>query len=125
LSGLKIAAKPIGSIILTLIWIAIWMQGPDVLPTSIKAIAILIVFAIWFVFMVFYRRSSVETTKLSITTSLTLIWLALVLFFPFRSLVAQGGNAEGASGAVAFFCLMGGLGITVLWIRFFADEITI
>jgi hypothetical protein len=125
LSALKTAAKPIGSIILTLIWIAIWMQGPDVLPTPIKTIAIIAVFAIWFAFMVFYRRSSVETTKLSITASLTLIWLALVLFFPFRALVAQGGNAEGASGAVAFFCLMGGLGISVLWIRFLADDITL
>jgi hypothetical protein len=49
--------------------------------------------------------------------SATIVWLSLTFFFNF--------TVEGFGGAVAFFVLMGGLGVTLLWTRFLADEINL
>ncbi len=65
-----------------------------------------------------FDRPNAETTKLSLTTALTIIWLALIIFFPFKD-----PNNQEYSGAVAFFTLIGGLAVSVFWVRFFADEI--
>ena len=65
-----------------------------------------------------FDRPSAETTKLSLTTVLTITWLALMIFYPFK----DPSNQE-YSGAVAFFTLLGGLAVSLLWVRFFADEI--
>jgi hypothetical protein len=64
--------------------------------------------------------SNTETTKLSWTAVFTISWLALMFFYPFTDLSVD----EGTRGAVAFFALVGGLGVCLLWIRFFSDEIT-
>ena len=58
----------------------------------------------------------VEATKLGMAISATIVWLSLTLFFNF------GDPIYG--GPVAFFALMGGLGVVLLWTRFLADEIT-
>ncbi len=65
-----------------------------------------------------FDRPNAETTKLSLTTALTIIWLSLIIFFPFKD-----PNNQEYSGAVAFFTLIGGLAVSVFWVRFFADEI--
>jgi len=74
------------------------------------------------VFYHIFDRPSPQTTKLSLTTDLTMVWLALILFFPFNP--PPGVNATTyPGGAVGFFTLLGGLGICVLWVHFLADEI--
>ncbi len=65
-----------------------------------------------------FDRPSAETTKLSLTTAITIVWLALIIFYPFKDL-----NNQEYSGAVAFFTLLAGLAVSVFWVRFFADEI--
>ena len=65
-----------------------------------------------------FDRPNDETTKLSLTAVLTIVWLALIIFYPFKA----PDNQE-YSGAVAFFTLLGGLAVSLLWVRFFADEI--
>ena len=65
-----------------------------------------------------FDQPNAETTKLSLTTALTIIWLSLIFFFPFKD-----PNNQEYSGAVAFFTLIGGLAVSVFWVRFFADEI--
>jgi hypothetical protein len=69
-----------------------------------------------FFYHLFYQ-SSPETTKLSWTVVLTIAWLALMIFYPFK----EPGNTS--AGAVGFFALIGGLAVCVLWIRFFSDEV--
>jgi hypothetical protein len=75
---------------------------------------------IFFLVIVFYHlfnRAHLETNKLSWTAALTICWLALILFYPFK----DPNNYNG--GAVGFFTLVGGLAISVFWVRFFSDEI--
>ncbi len=77
------------------------------------------------IFYHIFDRPNPETTKLSLTAALTVVWLSLIIFYPFNPPPTLS-DAEGATwpgGAVAFFTLLGGLGICVLWVRFFADEI--
>ena len=69
------------------------------------------------VFYHIFNRARPETNKLSLTASLTLCWLALIIFYPFKA----PGNYNG--GAVGFFALVGGLAVCVLWVHFFSDEI--
>jgi hypothetical protein len=57
-----------------------------------------------------------STTKLGMAASATVVWLALTLFFNF--------SVEGIGGAVAFFALVGGLGIVLVWTHYFSDEIS-
>ena len=77
------------------------------------------------VFYHIFNRPNAETTKLSLTTAITMIWLALILFYPFNP--PPGLTTDQAAvwpgGAVGFFALIGGLAVCVLWVRFFADEI--
>lgn len=80
----------------------------------VVALVGLLVIALYHIF----DRPNAETTKLSLTTALTIIWLSLIIFFPFKD-----PNNQEYSGAVAFFTLIGGLAVSVFWVRFFADEI--
>ncbi len=77
---------------------------------------------LWFGIQLFWR-APVEATKLGMAASATVVWLSLVLFFHFNP---PGGNFDeaGVGGAVAFFALVGGLGVTLVWTRFLADDIT-
>lgn len=74
---------------------------------------------LWLGIQLFWK-APVESTKLGLATSATIIWLALVLFFGFKDPSVD----EGYRGAIAFFTLMGGLGIVLMWTRFLADDIT-
>jgi hypothetical protein len=74
------------------------------------------VFIVWLGVQLFWTASP-ETTKLSLAASATILWLSLALFFNFR-------GSEEFGGPVAFFTLVGGLGVTVMWTRFLADDIT-
>ena len=75
------------------------------------------------VFYHIFDRPSAQTTKLSLTTDLTMVWLALILFFPFNPPSSDANPTTYPGGAVGFFTLLGGLGLCVLWVHFFADEI--
>ena len=66
---------------------------------------------------IFYRSTNL-TTKLSLTSILTLLWMALIVFYPFK----DPNNT--AAGTVGFFTLVGGLAVCVLWVYFLADELT-
>jgi hypothetical protein len=128
-------SKVIGSIILSVLWILTFIIikpslvidfGAGIL-VNFKVTVILIGLLIIVLYHIFYR-SSPETTKLSLTVWLTISWLALVFLYHFQPL--QGTETEAAAGveydgAIGFFALIGGLGICILWVRFFSDEITI
>lgn len=73
-------------------------------------------FVLWLGVQLFWP-ASVEMTKLSMAISATILWLSLAIFFNYNDQPVWGGP-------VAFFMLMGSLGVTVLWVRFLADEIT-
>ena len=70
---------------------------------------------IWLAVQLFWE-APVEATKLGMAISATIVWLSLTLFFNFQN-VTYGGP-------VAFFALMGGLAVVLLWTRFLADEIS-
>lgn len=74
------------------------------------------VFLLWLGVQLFWP-ASVESTKLSMSVSATILWLSLSIFYNFR------GDAQWG-GPVAFFTLMGGLGVILVWTRFLADEIS-
>ena len=70
---------------------------------------------IWLGAQLFWS-APVEATKLGMAISATIVWLSLTLFFNFQNTTY--------GGPVAFFALMGGLAVTLLWTRFLADEIS-
>lgn len=127
--------KIIGSAILTVLWILCFIYirptlvidfGAGII-TNFKFFVIVLGLLIIILYHIFYR-SSAEATKMSLTVFLTISWLALVFFYPFQPL--QGTETEAAAGveydgAVGFFALIGGLAICILWIRYFADEISL
>ncbi len=128
-------SKILGSIILTVLWILCFLYIRPTLVldwgagihTNFKFTVILLGLLIIILYNIFYR-SSAEATKLSLTVTLTISWIALIFFYPFQPL--QGTEAQAAAGieydgAVGFFALIGGLAVCLLWIRYFADEISI
>jgi len=128
-------SKILGSIILTVLWILCFLYIRPTLVidwgagihTSFKFTVILLGLLIIILYHIFYR-SSAEATKLSLTVALTIAWIALIFFYPFQPL--QGTETQAAAGieydgAVGFFAMVGGLAICLLWIRYFADEISI
>jgi Kef-type K+ transport system membrane component KefB len=116
--------KVLGAIVLTVLWILCFLYiSPSLVidfgggvTISLLLVSIIIGLLIIFFYHQFYH-STAEVNKLSWTTVLTMSWLALVIFFPFRK--------SDAGGAVGFFALLGGLVICVLWVRFFSDEISL
>jgi hypothetical protein len=93
-----------------------WSETSITNLTPLKPIVELIGFLVIF-FYHFLSGAHPETQKLSWTVVLTITWLALMLFYPFRDLTNHNG------GAMGFFALIGGLAVSVLWIRFLSDEI--
>ena len=77
--------------------------------------------AIIWLFVQLFWRASPETTKLGLAVSSTIIWLAVTFFFGFRDTTHYD---EGTRGALAFFVLMGGLAVVLMWTRFLSDEIS-
>lgn len=74
------------------------------------------IFLAWLGIQIFWPASA-ENTKLSMVVSATILWLSLSIFFDFQ------GNPEWG-GPIAFFTLVGGLGVVLAWTRFLADEIS-
>ncbi|HEX6778018.1 MAG TPA: hypothetical protein VF099_07430 [Ktedonobacterales bacterium] len=121
--------KPVASVLITLLWVIAFVVIPSwsfhipdepvnyAISFNIKWIAIIGLAVVWLMFQLFWRSSS-ETTKLSLGVSYTLLWLALVFFFPFKD-----PTIESQAGAAAFFALAGGLGVVLIWVRFLADEV--
>jgi len=115
----------LGGAILTLLWICCFLFIKSTLVIefggginmNFKDLVVLIGLLV-IVFYHIFNRPNPETTKLSLTTALTIAWLSLIIFYPFKD-----PNNQTYSGAVAFFTLMGGLAVCVFWVRFFADEI--
>jgi hypothetical protein len=121
-------AKPLVSIFLSLLLVLAFvlpflqynfLAGPltpfdKVQAGAIRFGIIMALALIWLGVQMFWKAPS-EATKLGMAASATIIWLALVFFFNFE--------VEGIGGAMAFFVLMGGLAVTLMWTRFLADEI--
>ncbi len=108
--------------ILTLLWICSFLFIKSTLAVDFGGGILInlkfLVGLLGLLIIVLFDRPSAETTKLSLTTVLTITWLALMIFYPFK----DPSNQE-YSGAVAFFTLLGGLAVSLFWVRFFADEI--
>lgn len=124
--------KVIGGIILAVLWICSFLFIRPTLVIDFGTIAgtdetlnfkftvIIIGLLIIFFYNQLYR-SSTEATKLSWTSIFTVVWMALIIFYPFT----DPNTDPGDRGAVAFFTLVAGLGVCVLWVRFFSDEISL
>ncbi len=122
----------LGGAVLTLLWICCFLfikptleiQFGGGINANFKAVVVLIGLLV-IVFYHIFNRPNPTTTKLSLTTCLTLTWLSLILFYPFNP--PPGLSTEQLAvwpgGAVGFFALIGGLGIVVLWVHFFSDEV--
>ena len=120
--------KVIWGLILGMLFVAIFRFFPDTLMidwtgkqtvaqmTPLKPI-IEVIGLLVIVFYHIFNKAHPETNKLSLTSIMTLCWLALIIFYNFKDV----NNPN--TGAVGFFTLIGGLGICVLWVRFFSDEI--
>jgi tryptophan-rich sensory protein len=124
-SPLEIRKITIG-VVLAIIWMCLFIFIKDSIVidwngdgsnlTSFK----LVIGVIGLLVIVFYNllmNATAETKKLTATATLTIIWLSLILFYPFK----DPNNTN--SGAVAFFAMLGGLAVVVLWVRFFSDEL--
>ena len=128
-------SKVIGGIILTILWVCIFLFIRPTLVIDFGAGIIvnfkLTLIVLGLLILIFYYilyPASTEITKLSMTCSVTIIWLAVLLFYHFQPL--QGTEVQYAAGklydgAIGFFTLVGGLAVCVLWIRFFSDEISL
>jgi hypothetical protein len=128
-------SKIIGGIILTVLWVCIFLFIKPTLVIDFGAGIIvnfrLTLIVLGLLILIFYNilyPASTEVTKLSMTCSVTIVWLALLIFYHFQPL--QGTEVQYAAGkeydgAVGFFALVGGLAICVLWVRFFSDEISL
>ena len=128
-------SKIIGDIILTILWVCVFLFIRPTLVIDFGAGIIvnfkLTLIVVGLLILIFYNilyPASTEITKLSMTCSVTIMWLAVILFYHFQPL--QGTEVQYAAGklydgAVGFFALVGGLGVCVLWVRFFSDEITL
>ncbi len=126
------SVKPLVSSLLALLFVLCfvlpflqfsYLAGPitpfdEVQAGSIRWGIILAVALIWLGVQLFWK-SSTGVTKLGLAASATICWLSLALLYAFKDTNID----EGTRGAVAFFTLMGGLGITLLWIYFLADDV--
>ncbi len=145
-------SKVIGDIILTVLWICVFLFIRPTLVIDFGAGIIvnfkLTLIVLGLLILVFYNilyPASTEVTKLGMTCAVTIIWLSVLIFYHFQPLqgtevqyaagklydgaigffVLAGGLAICVDGAIGFFVLAGGLAICVLWIRFFSDEISL
>jgi hypothetical protein len=130
--GSSRTAKPLVSSLLALLFVLAfilpftqfdYLAGPitpfDVVQAgSIRWGIILALALIWFGVQLFWKTST-AATKLGLAASATICWLSVTLLYAFKDLNLD----EGQRGAVAFFALMGGLGVTLVWIHFLSDEV--
>jgi hypothetical protein len=119
----RAVGKIIGGIVLTILWVLCFLYISPTLvidfgggvTLNLKLVSVIIGLLIIFFYHQFYP-SHVAVTKLSWTCVTTIVWLSLIIFFPFKT--------SDAGGAVGFFAMLGGLLVCVLWVHFFADEIS-
>jgi hypothetical protein len=128
-------SKVIGGIILTILWVCIFLFIKPTLVIDFGAGIIvnfrLTLIVLGLLILIFYHilyPSSTEITRLSWASSVTIAWVSVLLFYHFQP--DQGTEAAYAAGkiydgAVGFFTLVGGLAVCLLWIRFFSDEISL
>ena len=123
MSVMEQKGKIIGSILISLLWICSFLFIKTTLVFDfgggVAINLLLMVIVLELLIIIFYNifyRSSPSTTKLSLTVWLTLSWLALIIFYPYRA------PENTAGGAVGFWTLVGGLGLSVLWVYFVCDE---
>jgi hypothetical protein len=118
------SAKPLVSALLALLFVVSFVApflvtnalSKDALQAGVIHWSVVIgLFIIWLGVQLFWNAPT-EATKLGMAISATIAWLSLTLFFDFSN--------PTYGGPVAFFALTGGLGVTLLWTRFLADEIT-
>jgi len=118
--------KVIWGVVIAILWMCIFIFIKDSIVIDWAGDAAnltplkLVLGLIGLLVVVFYHiliDASGETKKLSLTATLTIVWLSLIIFFPFK------GNTAG--GAIGFFALIGGLAVVVLWVRFFSDELIV
>jgi hypothetical protein len=128
------SAKPLVSAALALLFVLSfvmpflsydYLAGPitpfdPVQAGAIRYGVIIFFFLLWLGVQLFWKAPS-EATKLALALSATIFWLALAVFFGFKDPTFAD---EGYRGAAAFFTLMGGLGIVLMWTRFLADDVT-
>jgi hypothetical protein len=104
-----------------------YLAGPDTPFDIIQAGAIrwgtILGFGLLWLAVQLFWKTSPETTKLGMLASISIVWLSLAFFFNYNP---PGGNFDLSEygGAVAFFTLMGGLGLILLWTRFLSDELS-
>ena len=118
--------KVIWGVVLTIIWMCIFVfiknsididwSGDLSNLTPLKSVFGFVGLLVVVGYNLFINASN-ETKKLIGTVNLTIVWLSLIIFYPFKD------PSNTYSGAVAFFTLLGGLAVVVLWVRFFSDEI--
>lgn len=118
--------KVILGVVMAIVWMCIFIFLKDSIVidwagdgsnlTSLKLVLGVIGLLVVFCYHLFVNANP-ETKKLSATATLTIVWLSLILFYPFK----DPANTNG--GAVGFFALIGGLAVVVLWVRFFSDEL--
>jgi hypothetical protein len=94
------------------------LQGPlfndsDVVANAFKWGFIIFFGIIWVLIQVFMEAPA-ESSRLSLAVSGSILWLGLVLFYHFAD-PAYGGP-------VAFFALVGGLLVVIVWTHYLADE---
>jgi len=119
--------KVFGGVILTILWICCFLFISPTLVIDFGAGIImnfkLLVVLLGLLIIIFYNifyRSSTEITKLSLTVSYTIAWLALIIFYFPRT-----DQHSTYYGVIGFFTLVAGLGVCLVWIRYFSDEVTI
>jgi hypothetical protein len=113
-----------GNVILGVLWICCFLFiSPTLIidygagiTMNFKLTVIVVGLLVIVLYNIFYRSNPLST-KLGLTAILTMCWLALIIFYPFKD------PANTAAGAVGFFTLIGGLAVSVLWVYFFADEL--
>lgn len=124
MNGTVQLSKVLGGVALAILWVLCFLYisptliidfGANIVM-SFKLFVVLVGLLIIVGYHIFYPSSG-ESTKLSLTAVLTVVWLSMIIFYPFKD-----PNNE-AGGAVGFFALIIGLAVCVLWVRFFADEI--
>jgi hypothetical protein len=119
-------AKPLASAIVTLLWLSsfvfidttqqpflglFYMSAPE--ANAWKWAIISVLGLLWLLLQIFMQAPG-NASRFSLSISGTILWLGLLLFYRFQD-PAYGGT-------VAFFALVGGLLVTIVWVRYLADE---
>jgi hypothetical protein len=119
--------KPIISSVITLVWLGCFVfidtssngylhqfwNYDEAGANAFKWWVIAVVGIIWLGVQIFLDAPP-ESSRLSLAISGTIMWLGLILFYHFAD--------PAFGGAVAFFALIGGLAVVIIWTRYLADD---